>query len=73
MNLWPLDPGGDIVSHILLPAFIAGLHYLALPLGLGGVFARGLRLRDLSRSLGDDRALTRLFRADDVWGLAAVL
>src|SRR5262249_37732435 len=58
---------------LFLAAFIAALHYLALPLGLGAVFARGLRLRELSRSLGDGETLARLFRADSVWGLAALL
>jgi putative membrane protein len=58
---------------LLLAAFIAALHYLALPLGLGAVFARGLRLRELSRSLGDGETLARLFRADNFWGLAALL
>lgn len=37
------------------------------------MFARGLRLRDLSRSLHDGETLARLFRADNLWGLAALL
>jgi putative membrane protein len=48
---------------------IATLHLLALPLGLGAVWAR-------SRALGHvDRpgALERAFRADTLWGLAAAL
>ena len=58
---------------MVLAAFIAALHYLALALGLGAVFARGLRLRDLSRLLADHETLSRLFRADSAWGLAALL
>ena len=58
---------------LFLAAFIAALHYLALAMGLGAVFARGLRLRDLSHSLGDSETLARLLRADSMWGLAALL
>ena len=58
---------------MVLAAFIAALHYLALALGLGAVFTRGLWLRDLSRSPADGKTLARLFRADNVWGLAALL
>jgi putative membrane protein len=58
---------------MLLAAFLAALHYLALALGLGAVFARGLRLRDLSRSPWNPDVLTRLLSADTVWGLAALL
>jgi len=57
----------------VLAAFIAALHYLTLALGLGAVFARGLRLRDLSRSLADRETLSGLFRADSAWGVAALL
>lgn len=48
---------------------IATLHLLALPLGLGAVWAR-------SRGLGlarDATHLRRVFIADNLWGLAAVL
>jgi putative membrane protein len=58
---------------MILGAFLAAVHYLALALGLGGVFARGQRLRDLRRTPTDATALTRLLRADSVWGIAAVL
>lgn len=58
---------------MLLGAVVAALHSLALALGLGAVFARGLRLRELSRSLGNGEALAQLFRADNLWGLAALL
>ena len=58
---------------LLLAAFIAAVHYLALALGLGAVFARGLRLRELSRSPESGETLSHLFRADNVWGLAALL
>ncbi len=58
---------------MLVAAALAALHSLALALGLGGVFARGLRLRDLRRSPNDGDALSRLLRADNIWGLAALL
>ena len=58
---------------MVLRAAIAAVHYLALALGLGGVFARGLRLRQLQRSPGDAEAVRALLRADGAWGLAALL
>lgn len=58
---------------MLLAAFVAALHYLALAVGFGSVFARGLRLRDLRRSSSNDEVLARLFRADSAWGIAALL
>ncbi len=61
------------MSPLVLAALIAALHYLALASGLGAVFARGLRLRDLTRSPGDGETLARLFRADSIWGLSALL
>lgn len=47
----------------------ASLHLLALGIGLGAVWARGLALR---ASL-DARSLRQVFLADSLWGLAAVL
>lgn len=58
---------------MLLAAFVAALHYLALAVGFGSVFARSLRLRDLRRSSASDEVLARLFRADSAWGIAALL
>jgi putative membrane protein len=58
---------------VVLPAFIAAFHHLALALGLGGVFARGLALRQLRRQPQDAGALSALFRADGAWGAAAAL
>ncbi len=37
------------------------------------MFARGRRLRDLREAPQDARALRRLFQADSLWGLAALL
>jgi putative membrane protein len=54
-------------------ALVAGLHYLALGIGLGAVFVRGLRLRDLRRAPADAAPLPGLFGADALWGLAALL
>ena len=54
-------------------ACLSALHVLALGLGLGSVFARGRRLRDVRRSPADARALASLLQADALWGLAALL
>lgn len=58
---------------LLLRSLLAGIHYLALALGLGAVYARGLRLRQLRRAPQDGEALAALFRADAAWGVAALL
>jgi putative membrane protein len=50
-------------------AVVAALHYLALALGLPAVFLRG---RALKGPL-DREGLRRLFAADSVWGVAALL
>ncbi len=54
-------------------ASLSALHVLALAVGFGAVFARGRRLRDLRRSPEDAGALGRLFQADSLWGVAALL
>ncbi|HKF43313.1 MAG TPA: DUF2214 family protein [Thermoanaerobaculia bacterium] len=54
-------------------ALLSGLHVLALAIGLGAVFARGLRLRNLRRDPADGGALGRLLTADGLWGFAALL
>lgn len=48
---------------------LASLHLLALPLGLGAVWARGRALK-ATRTLAD---VPRVMSADNLWGLAAVL
>ncbi|MCI0434527.1 MAG: DUF2214 family protein [Gemmatimonadetes bacterium] len=48
---------------------IVSLHLLALPLGLGAITARARALRGPF----DDAGLRRIFRADSLWGLAALL
>jgi putative membrane protein len=48
---------------------VATIHLLALPLGLGAVWARGRALW-ATRVNAD---LTRVFVADNLWGLSAVL
>ena len=50
-------------------AVVAALHYLALALGLPAVFLRGRALRGPL----DREGLRRLFAADSVWGVAALL
>jgi putative membrane protein len=58
---------------VIARASLSALHVLALALGLGSVFARGRRLRDLRRTPGDAAALARLLQADALWGIAALL
>jgi putative membrane protein len=58
---------------MVVPSLIAALHYLALALGVGSVFARGLRLRQLRRSPTDGEATRRLLQADAGWGVAALM
>jgi len=58
---------------MIVRASLSALHVLALAIGFGAVFARGRRLRDLRRSPEDFVALRRLFQADGLWGLAAIL
>jgi putative membrane protein len=53
-------------------ASLSALHVLALAIGFAALFARGRRLRDLRRS-PDPGILQRLFQADNVWGVAALL
>lgn len=48
---------------------LAGLHLLALGLGLGAVLSRGAMLREPPTA----ESLSRAFRADTLWGIAAVL
>ena len=54
-------------------ASLSALHVLALALGVAAVFSRGRRLRDLRRSPDDAGVLRRLFQADNLWGVAALL
>lgn len=54
---------------MLLRWLIASLHLLALPIGLGAVWMRSRALRAV-HGAGD---LPRVFTADTVWGIAAVL
>ena len=50
----------------MLRLALAGLHLIALGLGLGAVLARGTALRDI----GAPGSLRRAFRADTTWGIA---
>jgi putative membrane protein len=58
-----------LASSLLLRWLVATLHLLALPLGLAAVWARSRALRSM-RSVTD---LPRVFVADNLWGLAAIL
>jgi putative membrane protein len=53
----------------VVSAIVSALHVLALALGLPSVFLRGRALRGPL----DDQGLRRLFAADTVWGVAALL
>lgn len=48
---------------------LAALHLIALGLGLGAVINRGTALREVP----DLRSVQRVFRADLIWGIAAIL
>ena len=58
---------------MLLRALLSALHILALPLGFASLFLRGLRLRELRKGRENAVARASLLRADNVWGLAAIL
>jgi putative membrane protein len=59
---------------MILIILAAGLHYLALGIGLGALFARGLHFRGLRRPGSDQREeLKSAFLSDNFWGLAALL
>lgn len=53
----------------MLRVALAGLHLLALGLGLGAVLSRGTALREPPTPA----SLSRAFRADTLWGIAAAL
>lgn len=53
----------------MLQIALAGFHLIALGLGLGAVINRGTFLREVP----DPLSLRRVFRADTLWGLAALL
>lgn len=59
---------------MILSVLAAGLHYLALGIGLGALFARGLHFRGLKRPGSDQKEeLKCALMADNFWGLAALL
>jgi putative membrane protein len=57
---------------VIAAPVLSALHVLALGIGLGSIFMRGRYLRAL-RGGAEPRALDRLFAADSVWGIAALL
>ena len=57
---------------MIVAPVLSALHVLALGLGLGSVFMRGRYLRGL-RDGPEARVLDRLFAADSIWGVAALL
>lgn len=52
---------------------LAGLHLLALGMGLGGVWSRARALHDSLDNAGDPGALRRVFVGEAWWGAAAIL
>ena len=57
------------MTTVILRLIVAWLHLLALPIGLGAVWARSRALRAV-HTVAD---LPRVFSADSVWGIAAAL
>lgn len=57
---------------MILAPLLSALHVLALGIGLGAVFMRGRYLRAL-RAGPEPSVLGRLFAADSLWGIAALL
>ena len=53
----------------MLQVGLAALHLIALGLGLGAVIQRGTALREIP----DVLSMRRVFRADTLWGIAALL
>ncbi len=53
----------------MIAALVSALHVFGVALGLGSVFARGRALRGTL----DDAGLRRLFAADTLWGIAALV
>lgn len=58
---------------MIYSALFASLHYLALALGLGSVFMRGIYIRSLMRNPKNEGDLSRMLISDGVWGGAALL
>lgn len=60
---------------LVIPALAAALHYLALGIGMGGLFMRGLYLKQIALKHAGEKpsALSKVFIADNLWGLAALL
>jgi len=58
---------------IAVAILLAGLHYLALGIGMGSVFMRGRFLRAVRAGHVEARTLKGLFGADSLWGVAALL
>lgn len=54
---------------ITLRWLLAAIHLLALPIGMGAVFARGQAFQKLSSENG----FQRVFVADNLWGISALL
>lgn len=59
----------------MVVALTAATHYLALGIGLGSLFMRGIYFGALKKASVAERkaVLQSLFTADNLWGLAAVL
>lgn len=57
-----------------IAVLLASLHYLAVGMGLGALFARGLHFRGLKRPGSNEREeLNSALMAHQFWGLAAAL
>lgn len=58
---------------MITASLIAASHVLALGIGLGAVYTRGLAIRRFMVTPRDSEELNRLLMADNFWGLAAIL
>jgi putative membrane protein len=58
---------------VVVRALLSALHILALDLGFASVYVRGLRFREMRKNRGDTEVCAALLRANNAWGIAAVL
>lgn len=56
---------------MLATALASALHVFGIAIGLGSIYLRARGLFDVAA--GDRAALARVFRADNAWGIAALL
>jgi putative membrane protein len=70
--------GVSVEGYLWMRWLLASLHLLGFGLGLGAIWIRGSALQQLGKRQSSDPGvlddtLYRIFRADNVWAIAAVL